>query len=111
MNSDGHDVWIEPVLAGARHAVLPDEDHQIGAHQSVGREVCGQAMIVREVALHRPAGGDHKVVLFRRFHQGGPALAVKHAMPGDEERPLRLLIMSTALSMSLALGTATDSDR
>ena len=88
MDAHGLDAGRQPVFVGAWHAVLADEDHEVGAEQRIGG--CGEreAMVVREETARRSRGHDAKVGPLRCLLQCIPALALKHPLAGDDQRPL-----------------------
>ena len=88
MDANRFDVGIEAISLRGWHAVLADEDHQIGAHEGVGREAGRESMIVGEMSAHRTRGHDRDVVLLGRHHQRLPGFVEKYALPGHDHRTL-----------------------
>ena len=81
-------VGPERELADRRHAVLADQDHQVGAGQRAGRGVGRQRAGVRELALHRAGLDDRNLRLLGEALQRIPRLGVEHAVARHDDRPL-----------------------
>ena len=88
MHPDGADVGVHSIVGRTRHAVLADEDDQVGAHERAWRQGGGEPVLVGEMAAHGPARERRDVILLHRGQERVPRLPMEDAVPGDEERAL-----------------------
>ncbi len=82
-------VGTERELADGRHAVLADQDDQVGAGERARRGVGRQRTGIRKLALHRAGLDDRDLRLLREALQRIPRLGVEHAVARYDHRTPR----------------------
>ncbi len=88
IDADEAGVGSERELADRRHAVLTDEQHDVGAGQRGRRGVGRERMVVGKLALHRPRLDDRNLRAFGEPLESLPAAAVEDAVARHDHRPL-----------------------
>src|SRR6185312_898145 len=87
---NGLGIRVETVFAEFGHAVLPDEDHEVGAEHGVVRHARIQTVIVGHVAPCGARTDDGNFMALSGCQQRLPGLALEHPLACDEDGALGL---------------------